>query len=95
MRLSTPPVKSRASTLRTMPGVLLAIAYTAFFLYLMRRTPFFARVPGLGMRTIGAIFVLKIIAGTALWAVYTYAYPDRGTADILSLIHISEPTRPY
>ncbi len=90
MRLSTPPVKSRASTLRTMPGVLLAIAYTAFFLYLMRRTPFFARVPGLGMRTIGAIFVLKIIAGTALWAVYTYAYPDRGTADIFKFFDDSK-----
>jgi hypothetical protein len=65
-----------------MPGALLAIAYTALFLYLMRRMPFFARVPGLGMRTIAGLFVLKISAGTALWAVYTYVYADRSTADI-------------
>lgn len=65
-----------------MPGILLAIAYTALFLYFMRRIPFFARVPGLPMRTVAALFVLKIMAGTALWAVYTYAYPDRSTADI-------------
>lgn len=65
-----------------MPGILLAIAYAALLLFLMRRMPFFARVPGLGMRTIAWLFVLKIAAGTALWAVYTWVYPDRSTADI-------------
>lgn len=65
-----------------MPGVFLAIAYAALLLFLMRRLPFFTRVPGLSMRSIAALFGLKILAGTALWAVYTYAYPDRSTADI-------------
>ena len=65
-----------------MPGVLLAIAYTALLLYWMRRIPFFARIPGLPMRWVAGLFVLKILAGTALWAVYTYIYTDRLTADI-------------
>lgn len=65
-----------------MPGLLLATAYTALLLYFMRRLPFFARVPGLGMRTIAVLFILKIAAGTALWATYTWVYTDRATADI-------------
>ena len=65
-----------------MPGVLLAIAYTALLLYWMRRIPFFARIPGLPMRWVAGLFALKILAGTALWAVYTYIYTDRLTADI-------------
>lgn len=64
-----------------MPGVLLAIAYTALLLYFMRRMPFFAWIPGLRMRTVAGLFS-KIMAGTALWAVYTYLYTDRTTADI-------------
>ncbi len=65
-----------------MAGILLALFYTGLLLLLMRKLPFFARVPGLPYRTIAGLFALKIIAGTALWAVYTYVYPDRSTADI-------------
>ncbi|MEO8590922.1 MAG: hypothetical protein ABI432_16210 [Flavobacteriales bacterium] len=65
-----------------MPGILLAIAYTALFLYGMRRIPFFSRVPGLPMRWVAVLFVAKILAGTVLWAVYTYIYTDRLTADV-------------
>lgn len=65
-----------------MAGLFLAIAYGALLLYLMRRTPFFSRVPGLPMRWVAGVFVAKLMAGAALWAVYTYAYPDRRTADI-------------
>lgn len=65
-----------------MAGLLLSTAYIALLLFLMRRMPFFSRVPGLGMRFIAAMFLLKVMAGTALWAIYTYAYPDRSTADI-------------
>ncbi len=73
-----------------MPGILLAIAYAALFLYFMRKIPFFARVPGLRMRTIAGLFLLKIIAGTALWVVYTYLYTDRSTADIFKYFDDSE-----
>jgi len=65
-----------------MPGILLAFGYTALLLYLMRRSPFFARVPGLPMRHLAGLFLLKIAAGTALWAVYTWVYTDRPSADV-------------
>lgn len=65
-----------------MAGLLLAFAYIALILFAMRRMPFFSRVPGLAMRFIASIFLLKLLAGSALWAIYTYAYPDRATADI-------------
>jgi hypothetical protein len=64
-----------------MPGVLLAVGYAALFLYLIRRSAFF-QSPGMGKRTVGVLFLLKVAAGTALWWVYTYHYTDRSTADI-------------
>jgi hypothetical protein len=64
-----------------MLGVLLALGYTALFLYVIRRAPFFNAL-GLPKRTIGALFLVKILAGTALWYVYTYVHTDRATADI-------------
>jgi len=65
-----------------MAGVLLAIGYTALLLFLMRRMHFFVAVPGLPFTGIAGLFLLKIAAGVALWAVYTYVYPDRVTADV-------------
>jgi hypothetical protein len=65
-----------------MSGALLALAYTALFLLLMRRVHFYSSVPGLPLRWISGIFLLKIMAGTALWAIYTYLYTDRATADV-------------
>ncbi|MFN3876467.1 MAG: hypothetical protein ACK4L7_11210, partial [Flavobacteriales bacterium] len=65
-----------------MYGTLLVIGWTALLLYLMRRTPFFARVPGLRMRWVAAAFALKILAGTLVWAVYTCVHTDRATADV-------------
>ena len=64
-----------------MAGALLAAGYAALFLYLIRRWRGL-QAPGLSGSTIGALFLLKVLAGTALWAVYTYIYPDRATADI-------------
>lgn len=65
-----------------MPGILLALCYTALLLLGMRRWRFFSEVPGLPLRWIAGIFLLKIGAGIALWTVYTYIYPDRATADV-------------
>ncbi len=65
-----------------MLGILLAIGYTALLLYLMRRMTFFASVPGLPLRWVGWLFLLKIAAGTALWAIYTYVYTERIHADV-------------
>lgn len=64
-----------------MPGLFLALGYAALFLLAIRKARFFA-APGLPRRWIGALFLLKIAAGTALWYVYTYVHTDRATADI-------------
>lgn len=65
-----------------MPGILLAIGYAALLLLVMRRVRFFSDIPGLPLTWVGGLFVIKIAAGVALWAVYTYIYPDRATADV-------------
>jgi hypothetical protein len=65
-----------------MPGILLAIGYAALLLYFMRRMPFYTAVPGLPMRGVAGLFLVKIAAGVALWAVYTWVYTDRIHADV-------------
>ncbi len=39
-------------------------------------------VDGISKKMLSGIFILKIIAGLALWAIYTFYYTDRSTADI-------------
>lgn len=65
-----------------MTGLLLALSYTALLMALMGGLRFFSQAPHLPLRTTRLLFLLKVVAGTALWAVYTYIYPDRNTADI-------------
>ncbi len=65
-----------------MTGILLATGYTCLLLALIRQMRFFSTVPGLPPDRIGSIFILKILAGTALWWIYTYLYPDRAVADV-------------
>jgi hypothetical protein len=64
-----------------MAQALLIIAYACLFLWCLRIIPFVTD-SGIPRSTIGYLFVLKILAGTALWAIYTFYYPDRNTADI-------------
>jgi len=42
----------------------------------------FFSIEGLSRKKITAFFILKIIFGLILWAIYTYYYKDRQTADI-------------
>lgn len=65
-----------------MSSLLLATAYTALLLYIGRRMALFRRVPGIGGPGLAALFGLKLLAGAALFVVYTQVYPDRSTADI-------------
>lgn len=65
-----------------MSGILLATGYTALLLLGIRRIRFFHGLPGLPVRWVGGLLVLKILAGTALWAIYTWQYTDRATADV-------------
>nr|MBP8824616.1 hypothetical protein [Flavobacteriales bacterium] len=64
-----------------MAEFLLTGGYIALFLLLIQQLRFF-QVPGLDKRAIGALFLLKVAAGTVLWWVYTHHYTDRSTADI-------------
>lgn len=60
---------------------LLTLTYTFLFIYIIYKMDFF-EVEGLSKKNISALFILKIIAGLALWAIYTFYYTDRSTADI-------------
>ena len=64
-----------------MLGIILAIFYTAFFIFLIWKIKFF-HSESLSQKWIVFVFLLKIIAGTALWFVYTHLYTDHLTADI-------------
>lgn len=59
----------------------LIILYTLLFILLIRKLNFF-NLPGIGANAVCSVFILKIISGILLWAVYTYYYTDRSTADI-------------
>jgi hypothetical protein len=61
--------------------ILLVTTYTFLFLFIIRKMTFF-QLEGLSPRFISSLFILKILAGLALWAVYTFYYADRSTADI-------------
>lgn len=61
--------------------ILLTITYTLLFIFIIHRMNFFD-IDGISKRTISGIFILKIIFGLLLWAVYTFYYTDRATADI-------------
>ncbi len=60
---------------------LLVITYAAFFIFLIRKMSFF-EAPGISKTQLTGIFLFKILAGVSLWAVYTFYYTDRSTADI-------------
>jgi hypothetical protein len=59
----------------------LLLLYTIIIFYTIYKLKFF-RLEGLGRWTPSLFFLLKIIAGIALWYVYTYYYTDRSTSDI-------------
>ena len=61
--------------------IILPAAYAAIGLLLIGRLSFFD-VAGLSRRFLQLVFLLKILAGTALVAIYTYYYKDRTTADV-------------
>jgi hypothetical protein len=42
----------------------------------------FFGIDGISRRSVSGIFVLKILSGLALWAIYTFYYTERSTADI-------------
>ena len=64
-----------------MPEILLAIGYASLFLYLIHGSRFF-NVNGVPDSWVRNVFMLKVLAGSGLWALYTYVIVDRPNADI-------------
>lgn len=61
--------------------ILLPAAYAAIGIFLIGKLGFF-KATGLSTRFLQGVFLLKILAGTALVAIYTYYYTNRATADV-------------
>lgn len=62
-----------------MINILPFLYFSIILFYLWKRNPF----QNFGIKSNWAIgiFTLKVIAGTALWAIYTYYYTERSTSD--------------
>lgn len=61
--------------------ILLTITYTVLFIFIIHKMRFFD-VDGISKRSFSLLFLLKIFCGLILWAIYTFYYTDRATADI-------------
>jgi hypothetical protein len=61
--------------------ILLTLAYTALFIFLITKIPFF-KLEGIKMKWILFVFLLKIAFGIAMALIYTFYYPVRSDADI-------------
>lgn len=61
--------------------ILLIVTYTFLFLFIINKMRFF-EVYGLSKKTISLLFILKIAFGILVWAIYTFYYTERATADI-------------
>ncbi len=61
--------------------ILLLLAYISLFIFLIYKLPFF-NAAGISKKSISFVFILKIVFGLLLWAIYTFYYPNRSTADI-------------
>ncbi len=61
--------------------IILTLTYTALFVFLIQKIRFFD-LNGISKKWLTMIFLLKVIAGLAVWAIYTFYYTDRATADI-------------
>ena len=69
--------------------ILLILAYSSFFIFLIFRLSFF-RKSGIPASTLALLFGLKLLFGFLLWAIYTFYYPNRATADIYKYFDDSE-----
>ena len=63
-----------------MLGILLAIVYTAVFIFLIRKLSFF-HSEGISRNAFTFAFIVKICFGLLFWAVYTYYTPYQNKAD--------------
>jgi hypothetical protein len=62
-----------------MIGIMLAVIYAVFFIFLIKRLPFF-QINGISRNALSAAFIVKIIFGILFWAVYAHFYRGQGDA---------------
>ncbi|MEO5571611.1 MAG: hypothetical protein ABIT08_16840 [Bacteroidia bacterium] len=60
--------------------ILLALSYTAIFIFLISKWSFFS-IEGISKKSLQLVFILKTISGFILSLIYTYYYTDRLYAD--------------
>ncbi len=70
-------------------SILLPALYAALFLLIIVRSRFF-RLEAQPAWFMPVVFVFKLLAGAALWYIYTYYYTDRSTSDIWKYFDDSE-----
>lgn len=61
--------------------ILLTTTYTLIIIFIIHKMKFF-ETEGISKKTFTLIFIVKICFGLLLWAIYTYYYTERATADI-------------
>ncbi len=61
--------------------LLLLLTYASFFIFIIYRFPFF-NLEGISRHAVPVVFIIKIGVGLLLWAIYTFYYTNRATADI-------------
>lgn len=69
--------------------ILITIGYLALFIFLIWKLPFF-NIPKLDRKWLVLLFVLKFLAGTGLWVIYTFYYDDPAKADIYKFFNDSK-----
>jgi hypothetical protein len=60
--------------------IFLPVVYALFGLFLLRKYPWF-KPDGIPLAWVSWAFILKILGGLSIWAVYTYHYSYRETSD--------------
>lgn len=66
----------------------LSLAYTAFFVWYLRRSPFY-RLEGIPNTWVAGAFMAKVLAGTALGWIYFHHYQDPTTSDTIKFFNDS------
>ncbi len=61
--------------------ITIPVAYTLLFIFIIYKLPFF-KLPHIKPKYIALVFILKILAGTAMYFIYSFYYDDRSMADI-------------
>jgi len=71
-------------------AIVLSLAWYILFCFVLRKAPFFRNLTGLSFRLLVLFFTLKVLAGMALIAIYTWYYTDPDYADVYKYFNDSK-----